>query len=85
MLSVGLRILYSELTSSAAAWIIRSALAINFHATFSISLTNANAGQGSTAKIIGGFVVGESDDFVLKVHLHWRSKTNANMGVRVVF
>ena len=84
MLSVGLRILYSELTRGAAfstssAW-IRTELA-----TFSISLTNADAGQGSTAKIIGGFVVGESDDFVLKVHLHWRSKTNANMGVRVLF
>ena len=85
MISVGLRILYSELTIRAACSFRRRAFATIFHATFSISLTNADAGQGSTAKIIGGFVVGESDDFVLKVHLHWRSKTNANMGVRVFF
>ena len=84
MLSVGLRILYSELAST-AAFSSRSARAFKCRATFSIGLTNADAGQGSTAKIIGGFVVGESDDFVLKVHLHWRSKTNANMGVRVFF
>ena len=83
MLFVRLRILYSELTIAAFTTI--SACFAKCAATFSISLTNADAGQGSTAKIIGGFVVGESDDFVLKVHLHWRSKTNANMGVRVVF
>ena len=83
MLSVGLRILYSELTRTAVTMFC--ALGERGLATFSISLTNADAGQGSTAKIIGGFVVGESDDFVLKVHLHWRSKTNANMGVRVFF
>ena len=37
-----------------------------------IGLTNANAdaGQGSTAKIIGSFAVGECDDFVLNVLLH---------------
>ena len=48
-----------------------------------IFLTDADAGQGSTAKIIGGFAVGESDDFVLKVLLHRRSKTNAKLGVSV--
>ena len=45
-----------------------------------IFLTDADAGQGSTAKIIGGFAVGESDDFILKVLLHRRSKTNAKVG-----
>ena len=37
-----------------------------------IGLTNADAdaGQGSTAKIIGSFAVGECDDFVLNVLLH---------------
>ncbi len=39
---------------------------------FAIGLTNddADAGQGSTAKIIGSFAVGECDDFVLNVLLH---------------
>ena len=31
---------------------------------------DADAGQGSTAKIIGSFAVGECDDFVLNVILH---------------
>ncbi len=39
---------------------------------FAIGLTNddADAGQGSTAKIIGSFAVGKCDDFVLNVLLH---------------
>ena len=43
-----------------------------------VGLTNANAGadQGSTAKIIGSFAIGESDAFVLNVLLHGGVRQN---------
>ena len=51
---------------------MNEAMYIFFFALSSFSLTkaDADADQGSTAKIIGSFAVGESDDFVLNVLLH---------------
>ena len=58
-----------ELTR-AALIIMRIAMRIVLVEATGLTNADADAGQGSTAKIIGSFAVGECDDFVLNVLLH---------------